>query len=202
MILRTIATALRAALWLGLLLVDAQAVENGSTGNHNEIAPTASDIPNWNIGWVQPPGQSGITGWNYVGIVAGGGGAASGVYLRNGWVLTAGHVGPGNFTLGSGQYTVVPNTASTGFTWTFDGTVYTADLTIFQVQPDGVTTFSLPNLPALPIAISAPQAFGLGQAGSRMAMVGFGDGNNPVINETWGLNTVTSINQPVGVRKL
>ncbi len=181
------------ALCLGLLMASAQAVENGSTGTFNETAPTPTDIPNWNVGWAQPQGQSGITGWNYVGIVAASGGPASGIYLRNGWVLTAGHVGAGNFTLGSGTYTVVSNTAYTGFTWTYGGTVYTADITVFQVQPDGVTTFALPNLPALPIATSAPSV------GSQMAMLGFGDGNSQVTTETWGLNVVTAHDVAIGV---
>jgi hypothetical protein len=183
------------AVWLVGLLPGVRAVENGSTSTFNETAPTSTgnpNIPNWNVGWTQPSGQSGITGWNYVGIVAGGGGAASGIYLRNGWVLTAGHVGAGNFTLGSGTYTVVPNTAYSGFTFTNAGTVYSADLTVFQVQPDGVTTFSLPNLPALPIATSAPSL------GKQVAMIGYGDGGQ-VTNETWGLNFVTQNNEIVPV---
>jgi hypothetical protein len=176
-----------------MFLADVNAIENGSTGTPNETAPTGSNIPNWNVGWTQPQGQSGITGWNYVGLVAGGGGSASGIYLRNGWVLTAGHVGAGNFTLGSGTYTVVPNTAYTGFTATIDGTVSNADITVFQVQPDGVTTFSLPNLSPLPIATSQPAL------GSQMAMLGYGDGNSQVGTETWGLNVVTARNEAVSI---
>ncbi len=60
-----------------------------------------------------------------------------------------------------------------------------ADITVYQVQPDGSTTFSLPNLPPLPIAATQPSV------GSSMAMIRFGDGNNRTNVETWGLNTVT-----------
>jgi hypothetical protein len=169
------------------------AIENGSTGTPNTTAPTGSNIPNWNVGWTQPSGQSGITGWNYIGTVASGGGTACGIYLGNGWVLTTSHVGAANFSLGSGTYTVVPNTTHAGFTATINGSSLVADLTVFQVQPDGSTTFSLPNLPPLPIATAQPTV------GNPMAMIGFGDGNNQVTTETWGLNNVTEINQPISV---
>jgi len=177
-------------------LVQAGAVENdtNSSDPYNTNAPTSSDIANWDTGWAQPQGQSGITGWNYVGIVAGGGGAASGVYLGNGWVLTAAHVGAGIFTLGSGQYTVVPGSIDQGIPWQSGSNNYTADLTLFQIQPDGVTTFSLPNLPSLTIATSAPTVFGGShRPGSSVAMIGYGDGGS-ITNETWGLNTVTQAN--------
>ena len=174
-------------------MADSHAIENGSTGTPNATAPTSSDIPNWNVGWTQPQGQSGVTGWNYVGTVAAGGGTACGIYLGNGWVLTTAHVGTGNFSLGSGTYTVVPNTAHAGFTTTINGSPSTADLTVFQVQPDGSTTFSLPNLPPLPIAAAQPSV------GSQMVMIGFGDGNSQVNTETWGLNDVTEINQSIAI---
>ncbi|MEI9895149.1 MAG: trypsin-like serine protease [Chthoniobacter sp.] len=158
-------------------LVPVMAVENGSNSSFNATAPTGADILNWDTGWTQPEGQSGITGWNYVGTVAGGGGTASGVYLGNNWVLTAGHVGPGTFTLGGMDYQVVAGSAQ-GIT---DANGM-ADMTLFQIQ-------TAPNLPSLSIATSAPTALSLFQSGSKVAMLGYGTSSG--FAETWGLNTVT-----------
>lgn len=174
-------------------LVQTRAVENGTNSSFNTTAPTGSNIPNWGTGWTQPQGQTGVTGWNYVGIVAGGGGSASGVYLGNGWVLTAGHVGAAPFTLGGGQYLVVSGSVHQGIPWQDDGTNYTADVTLFQIQPDGMTTFSLPNLPSLTIATSSPVPYH-----SSVAIIGYGDGGSRT-NETWGLNTVTTADELVEV---
>ncbi|MDR3401141.1 MAG: trypsin-like serine protease [Chthoniobacter sp.] len=161
------------------------AIENGTNGSFNTTAPTGSDIPNWNTGWTQPQGQSGITGWNYVGIVAGGGGGASGVYLGNNWVLTAGHVGPGDFTLGINTYSVVPGSAQS-----ITDSNGTADMTLFQIA-------TAPNLPVLSIAASAPKALSTSQAGSKVAMIGYGTSGG--LAESWGLNTVTEKNVLVSV---
>jgi hypothetical protein len=49
------------------------------------------------VNTIQP---TGLAAWNYVGWVNGG----SAVYLGNNWVLTADHVGSGNFNLGSSTY--------------------------------------------------------------------------------------------------
>ena len=150
-------------------------VVNRANSTYNTTAPTASNIPNWNTGWSQPAGQSGVTGWNYVGQVNG----ASGVYLGNGWAITAGHVGAGDLTLNGTDYPVVSGSAR-GVT----NSSGTADLTLFKL------TLS-PNLPALTIATSAPTSYSQFQAGSQLAMFGYGGGQG----ETWGLNTVTSANQ-------
>jgi len=56
-------------------------------GAYDTTAPTSANIPNWNTGWP----ASNATGWNYVGQDNG----SSAVYLGNGWVLTAAHVGAG-----------------------------------------------------------------------------------------------------------
>jgi hypothetical protein len=152
------------------------AIENGSNISFDTTVPTGTDIPNWDMGWTQPQGQSGITGWNYVGIVAGGGGGASGVYLGNNWVLTAGHVGPGNFTLGLNTYVVVPGSAQS-----ITDAQGTADMTLFQIA-------TAPDLPALSIATSSPEVLSTFQAGSKVAMIGYGTGSG--LFESWGLNTV------------
>jgi hypothetical protein len=141
-------------------------VENG-TASFNTTAPTSSDIPNWDAGW----GSSGVTGWNYVGYVQN----AGGVYLGNGWVITAGHVGEGNFYLGGFTYDAVPNSAVE-----ISDTNGQADLTLFQIATS-------PDLPALTIATGTPRAaFPDGTGGSEVAMLGMGGGS-----ESWGLNTVT-----------
>ena len=160
-------------------LPSARAVEKlvGATVSYNTTAPTGVDITNWSTGW--PTG--GVTGWDYVGIVAGGGGAASGVYLGNNWVLTAAHVGAGTFTLGGISYTAVgPGQGLPSST---------ADVWLFQIS-------SAPPLLAMPIAASPPTPFSLLDAGSSVAMIGFGDGG-AVTNKTWGLNTVTQTSQNV-----
>jgi hypothetical protein len=159
-------------------------VQNITNGSFDTTPPANSDIPNWvtigdtdDTGW----GAPGITGWKYVGII----GSASGVYLGNGWVLTAGHVGYGNFTLngtvyaaisGSGQY-IAPDAS----------TQTSADLYVFQIK-------SPPSLPPLIISAHPPVAFSSSQAGSSVAILGYG-GSAP--NLSWGLNTVTEINVSV-----
>jgi hypothetical protein len=149
-----------------LVITRARGVEiiiSGS-GSFNTSAPTSSDITNWGTGWGSPS----VSGWDYVGFVNG----ASGVYLGNGWVLTAAHVGETDFTLAGTTYPAVPGSAQE-----LSGTT---DLTLFQLEVS-------PNLPALSIATSAPgAASALGAGGSEVAMIGNGGGV-----ESWGLNTVT-----------
>jgi hypothetical protein len=162
-----------------LFFLRAHAVEmNDNSGNLNGIfnttAPTGTDIANWDTGW----GSPGITGWNYVGQINGG---ASGVYLGNGWVLTAAHVGAGSFTVNGGSYLAVPGSAQ-GIT----DSNGTADLTLFQIATQ-------PNLPSLTLSLNPPVPFSRTQTGSTVAMLGFGGGHG----ETWGVDTVTQINELV-----
>jgi Trypsin len=166
--------------------VPAPAIENGTTSTYNTIEPTSTNIPNWNTGW----GNGSVTGWDYVGTVAGGGGSASGVYLGNGWVLTAGHVGPGTFQLGGPTgptYLVVPG-SSQGLSQSPD-----ADVNLFQIAAP-------PSLPALNIATSPPTAFSFLQAGSSVAMLGYGESGGFTTSEAWGLNTVTQTDQTVDIQ--
>lgn len=82
--------------------------------------------------------------WHYVGAVhQGQSNAASGVYLGNGWVLTAGHVGAGTFSLGGSDYLYDGVSASS---------IGTADMIVFRLTAS-------PVLPALTLASTTP-AFG------------------------------------------
>jgi hypothetical protein len=151
----------------------AEAVQNLATGAYNTTAPTAADIPNWGTGWP----TTGVSGWDYVGMVNG----PSGVYLGNGWVITASHVGAGTFYLGANAYTVIPGTAQT-----LSGTSGTTDITLFQVS-------SPPSLPSMSVATAAPKALSTSQNGSVVAMIGNGGG------KSWGVNSVTKITTLVQV---
>lgn len=129
--------------------------------------PTSSTVSNWDTGW----GESGITGWDYVGSVGG----ASGVYLGNGWVITAAHVdlSSGTYTLNGVTYSIVAGSAvSSG----------SADITMFQISSE-------PDLPTLSISSSTPISFS-----TEVVMVGYGGGA-----KSWGLNTVTSTSVQVAV---
>ncbi|MFQ5415568.1 MAG: hypothetical protein ACE5FL_00825 [Myxococcota bacterium] len=86
-------------------------------------------------------------GFGYVGVAGG----ATGVYLRNGWVLTANHVATGGtFLLDGVQYTEIPGSAtriSNG-----DGTW--ADLKVFQLSVDpGLPALAIRDNPALPSGV-------------------------------------------------
>jgi len=161
--------ALSSLLFLLLLFPSARAVENVSNSTFNTAAPTNSDIANWNTGW----GSGGITGWDYVGQVN----AASGVYLGNGWVITAAHVNPGDFTLNGTTYSMVAGSAQS-----ISDVNGTADLSLFQIS-------SSPVLPPLTLSTVLPIATNSIQTGSQVAMIGYGGGS-----ESWGYNTVTQTN--------
>ena len=150
-------------------------VNSGGGNSFSTTPPTGSDIPNWTTGW----GSGGVTGWDYVGTVNG----ASGVYVGNGWVLTAGHVGGGTFSLGGNSYSMVPGSGQT-----ISSGGNQVDLVLFQITQE-------PSLPSLKIATIAPVPFSKSHAGSSVAMLGYGGGQG----ESWGLNTVTAINMPANV---
>jgi hypothetical protein len=83
----------------------------------------------------------GFFGWDYVGEVNN----LTGTYLGNGWVLTANHVGAGNFTLGGVTYLWIPGTEVQ-----LDNESPTlADVLLFQVTPE-------PPLPLLPLRSTKP----------------------------------------------
>ena len=135
--------------------------------SYQTTAPTSASVPNWDVGW----SQSGVTGWDYVGAVGG----ASGVYLGNGWVITAAHVNlsSGTYTLNGTTYAIVAeSTVSPG----------SADLTMFRISSE-------PQLPALSISSSEPISFS-----TQVVMIGYGGGA-----KSWGVNTVTATHVQVTV---
>jgi hypothetical protein len=75
-------------------------------------------------------------GWSNIGIKSG----LGVVYLRNGWVITANHVGAGDILLDGSAYTYVPGTA----VQLDDGAGTLADLVVFGITP-------LPAVADLPI---------------------------------------------------
>ena len=158
------------------VLTPAWAVETGSS--YQTTNPTSAQVPDWTAGWA----GSGITGWNYVGQVNG----DSAVYLGNGWVITAGHVGVANFVLGGNTYAAVP-----GSTQTISNSSGTADLVLFQINTTAISNTAILSLPPLILSSSDPIPFAYGTTGSSVVIIGYG-GNE---GESWGLNTVTEINE-------
>jgi len=162
-------------LFLSLFLsVPLQAVQ--TNGGYVTTVPT---VANWTGGWP----TSGKTGWDYVGRMSGG---ASGVYLGNGWVLTAAHVGAAAFTVDGGTYQ--PVAGSSRSISDSDGT---ADLTLFQIT-------TAPSLNSLSLTVYEPTPFSQAQAGSQAVLIGYG-GN---AGETWGYDTVDFVDeliQPTGL---
>jgi hypothetical protein len=150
------------------------AVEVGTI--YQTTAPTGADISNWDSGW----NGGGVTGWDYVGQISGG---ASATYLGNGWVLTAGHVGPGEFDLGGNSYAEIAGSAHT---------IGTADLSLFQINTTATNSGSVLGLSSLTLSASPPTAFN-GVGGSQVAMIGYGGTGA----ESWGVNTVTQDNVSV-----
>jgi hypothetical protein len=164
---RVIFVIVLSALFLG---VPSRAIE--MNGGYVTTPPTSTNVPNWNTGW----GPGGTTCWSYVGTVNGG----SGVYLGNGWVLTAAHIGIGNFVLSGITYPAVANS-------TVPIAGGDADLCLFQIATS-------PPLPPLPLSTSLPVAFSPTQAGTPVVMLGYGGGNDHL---TWGYDIVTETNQSV-----
>jgi len=149
---------------------------NGFVTNfYNNTAPTSSNIPNWSTGWP----ATNVTGWNYVGQVNASGGPGSGVYLGYGWVLTAGHIGIGNFYLGGVTYGAIP-----GSTQSITNSDGTADLALFQIS-------NAPPLLPLTVSTNAPSAYIPPQAGTPVAMLGMASPQGL----SWGYDTITETNQ-------
>lgn len=110
-------------------------------------------------------------GWANVGAI----GNATGVYVGGGWVLTANHVGSGNFTLAGTTYTVV---AGTGRRLTNNGVAgksVLTDLYLFQVA----------GRPAVP-SLSIPAASAA--VGESVTMIGRGRSQSTTLTQ-WTVNT-------------
>ncbi len=96
-------------------------------------------------------------GWSYVGTVNGASGVYLGDYNGNHWVLTAGHVGAGSFTL---EGTTYGEAAGSAIPLTLDGGAAT-DLTVFRLEGG-------PTLAPLSLATGTPAV------GTSVTMIGFG----------------------------
>ncbi|HME68330.1 MAG TPA: trypsin-like peptidase domain-containing protein [Myxococcota bacterium] len=122
-------------------------------------------------------------GWANVGTVSG----LTGIYLGNGWMLTASHVGAGPVVLGGRTFSAVPD--STVQLRNQDGSL--ADLILFRIQ-------GAPHLPRLQIATATPQV------GTPVVLMGHGRNRGAPISWSghegfawgtasalrWGTNTV------------
>lgn len=115
-----------------------------------------------------PPG---ITGWNNVARVNG----SSGVYLGNGWMLTAAHVGAGTATFTDGQ--VIGASGGTSIRLKNPDDSLT-DLVMYQLvsQPTGLQSLS--------IGTSSPAI------GSTVYMMGYGR-NREAAETKWDIDTST-----------
>ena len=116
-------------------------------------------------------------GADYVGTVNG----ASGVYLGDGFVLTAAHVGAGTIDLDGVAYTPAGYAENIG----------TADLTLFQISAN-TTTGTLPNLPALTLAgLTNPMGSSSRSSGTSFYLMGYGG----AMGKTFGVDTVNEADQ-------
>ena len=157
-------------------------VDSSPTFNTNNNI--SSSVSGWSSGW--GTGNTN-TAWNYVGQVS----DASGVYLGNGWVLTAAHVNsPTTFTLDGNVYN---NTGIyySNFTNTLTGTT-NADLTLFQISTVSTTGTNLPLTYNLTITSTTPVP------GQQVVMFGYGY-TNGVGPESWGTNSAYRVNQLLSV---
>jgi hypothetical protein len=121
-------------------------------------------VSNWETGWTTG------SGWDYVGTVGSANGA-SGIYLGNGWVLTAGHVGAGDFYLQGNTYSLLADSSHA----IVNADNSPADLVLYQITTS-------PDL--------APLTLGSVSIGNPVVMIGYGGFTG---QETWGYNTVSGI---------
>ena len=175
-------------------LVPLRAVQyaDGNFYYDNSLDPTSLSITNWNSGW--GTSDPTVSGWNYVGLIDIPQGYLSGVYLGDGWVLTAGHGGSDleSYTLDGQTYTPVAGSYHTLTTFN-DGTGGQADLGMFQIP----ISSSL-NLPTLSLASNPPANYDStsGNPGANTVIVGYGfpavpgSATYPNAAESWGTGTV------------
>jgi hypothetical protein len=101
---------------------------------------------------LRPPARD--PGFAYVGQRGG----TSAVYLGKGWVITANHVGPGDFVLGGVTYHAVPDST---VRFGDGGTAPPPDVVAFRIEPR-------PPLPPLQIRLTPPEV------GDRVILIGRG----------------------------
>ncbi len=132
-------------------LTPALGIINTTVPLGNTVAPTGT------------AGEPTDPGFDYVGRVNG----STGVYLGNGWVLTANHVGAGTFFLDGSSY---------AFNGVDSHQIGGADLRLFRLSSD-------PGLPLLKIATSNPSI------GDEVVMIGSGRSPTSASTTTWFVDT-------------
>jgi hypothetical protein len=149
------------------------------------LEPGADDVSE------RPPAQ--VPGWANVGLRAG----TTAIYLGNGWVITARHVGAGDVMLGGVNHLGLPE--STVQLGAGDGPTL-PDLIVFRIEPR-------PTLPPLRIRPTPPDV------GERVVLVGAGRDRGastrwkgqagwlwgPHVGLRWGTNRVSETSIDVGV---
>ncbi len=128
------------------------------------VAPAVRAIVSGSTTNTSDPGSS---AWNYVGAIGGAGGVYLGDYNGTYWVLTAAHVGLGDFTLGGTTYSAVSGSSIN----IYNTDSSQADLALYRIS----TSPGLANLSLNPFA-------NLGT--TTVQMIGFGGG------KSWGTNTI------------
>jgi Trypsin-like peptidase domain/PEP-CTERM motif len=163
-----------AAVGFGLVLAPAAGLAVINADNPTSSTPDNQTAPNgvagwYNVGQVINPGNSGFD--------------ASGVYIRNGWVLTCDHVGADNFDLNGTvyQWNGKPEIRLTNP----DG--QSADLVLYQLT-------SLPSQPNLSNAVLSSTSTTSG----TIYNVGYGLARNTA-EETFSYNGSSYVQDPSGI---
>lgn len=113
-------------------------------------------------------------GWANLGVR----GVGTGVYLGNGWVLTAEHVGGGNIVLNGGTYAMLAGSGTRLTNGGEPGKTALTDLTMFRLATTPV------GLSGVPIAAAA--------TGSGAAVTMIGAGRDRGAFTQWSVNTGTN----------
>ena len=152
-----------AALILPLPLVRAVVIGSGN-GSGNTNAPS---------------GPWGDLGWGYVGMVNGGSGVYLGAYGGANWVLTANHVGVGNFTLNGTTYSAIAESVRQ---------IGSIDLNAFRITVGQGTGLSLLSNLSLASASPVPGNPISSTLSDPLSMIGYGRdrASNPTY---WSVNT-------------
>jgi hypothetical protein len=140
-------------IWCVLTTPASAVVINTLTGSGNTSAPP--DDP----------------GWANVGVL----GIGTGVYLGNGWVLTAAHVGGGSIVLNGGTYAMLAGSGTTLTNNGAPGKSASTDLTMFQL------TSTPPGLPDVSISATSLAA--------NAATTMIGSGRDRGAFTQWSVNT-------------